>query len=61
VEHRLQSRLVGQRTRRKRRQVVSAEQVRLRVGGNRIADVVDQVVEEAGDQGREDFEQVSSR
>jgi hypothetical protein len=34
---------------------VGAEQVGLDVPGNRVADVVDQIVEEAGDEGGEDL------
>jgi hypothetical protein len=34
---------------------VGAEQVNLDIPGNRVADVVDQVVEEADEQGREDL------
>jgi hypothetical protein len=40
---------------------VRAEQVGLYVSGNGVADIVDQVVEEAGDEGGENLEQVSSR
>jgi hypothetical protein len=34
---------------------VSTEQVSLDIAGNRVADVVDEVVEEADDQGGEDL------
>jgi hypothetical protein len=38
-----------------RGEVVGAEQVGLDIAGDRVADVVDQVVEEAGDEGGEDL------
>jgi hypothetical protein len=55
VVHRLQRRLLGQWTRGQGRKVVRTQQVGLYIAGNRVADVVDQVVEEADDQGGEDL------
>jgi hypothetical protein len=55
VEHPLERRLGGQRSRRQAGKVVGAEQIGLDAAGDRVANVVDQLVEEAGEQPGKDL------